>query len=103
MVKRRPHYPQKTRTIMILKTIGSILLAGALFVAVGMQMSGHGLVTTRPSPIPPSATPGPQGTTMVVVTGPSTVFHLKRIVPLVGLVALGLVCFFFPNRDEHNA
>jgi hypothetical protein len=65
-----------------------------------MEVSGHGLVTTRPATIPPSVTPGPQGTTMVVTNGPSTVFHLKRIGPVAGVAALGLVCFFMSGRDE---
>ena len=87
---------------MILKTIGSILFAGALFAAVAMQMSGRGLVTTSPSTTPPITTPGPQGTTTVVVMGPTTVYHLSRIAPLLAVAILGLVCFFLPSRDEHN-
>lgn len=87
---------------MILKTIGSILLAGALFGALGMQVSGRGLVTTRSSTIPPFVTPGLHGSTLVAVPGPTTVFHLKRIVPLAGVAALGLVCFLLPNRGEAN-
>src|ERR1035437_2837314 len=86
--------------VMILKTIGSVLFAGALFAAVVMQVSGRGLVTTRPATIPPRVTPGPQGTTMVVTAGPATVFHLKRIGPVAGVAALGLVCFFLSGRDE---
>jgi hypothetical protein len=87
---------------MILKTIGSILLAGALFAAVAMQMSGRGLVTTTASTTPPITTPGPQGTTTVVVMGPTTVYHLNRIAPLAAVAILGLVCFFLPSRGEHN-
>ena len=86
--------------VMMLKTIGSLLFAGALFAAVAMQVSGHGLVTTRPATIPPSITPGPGGTTMVAANGPSTGFHLNRIGPVAGVAALGLVCFFLPGRDE---
>ena len=87
---------------MLLKTIGSLLVAGALFAAVAMQMSGRGLVTTTPSTIPPKATPGPQGTTTVVVMGPTTVYHLNRIGPLAAVAISGLVCFFLPSRGEPN-
>ena len=76
------------------------MFVGALVAAMVMQVSGRGLVTTRPATVPPSNTPGPQGTTMVVANGPDTVFHLKRIGPVVGVVALGLVCFFLSGRDE---
>ena len=85
---------------MILKTIGTLLFAGALLAAVVMQVSGRGLVTTRPATIPTTVTPGPKGTTTVVVNGPDTVFHLKRIGPVAGVAALGLVCFFLSGRDE---
>jgi hypothetical protein len=37
---------------------------------------------------------------MVVTAGPATVFHLKRIGPVAGVAALGLVCFFLSGRDE---
>ena len=95
-----PHGSNSTFLGMILKTIGSLLFAGALVAAMVMQVSGRGLVTTRPATVPPSVTPGPPGTTMVVTTGPSTVFHLKRIGSVAGVAALGLVCFFLSGRDE---
>ncbi len=84
---------------MLFKTIGSILLAGALFAAIAMQLSGRGLVTTSPSTTPPITSPGPKGTTTVVVMGPTTIYHLNRIAPLAAVTILGLLCFFLPNRD----
>jgi hypothetical protein len=87
---------------MNLKPIGAILLAAALTAAVAMQISGYGLVTTRPSSAAPQVTPGPHGTTMAVVHGPDTLFHLKRIVPVVGGTALGLLCLL-PRRDAKRA
>ncbi len=83
---------------MKLRTIGVILIAGALMVVAAMQVSGHGLVTIRASTAQPQVTPGPQGTTLVVTQGPGILIHLRRIVPLVGVAGLGLLCFFVPSE-----
>jgi hypothetical protein len=88
---------------MLFKIIGTILLASVLSTWCVMERSGHGLVTTRPGTVPPQIAARVQGTTMVVQPGPTTVVHLKRIVPIAGVAVLGLFCFFVPDRDETSA
>ena len=87
------------RNQRILETTATDFLA---VMQKGGVMSGRGWVTTTPSTVPPRAKPGPQGTTTVVVMGPTTVYHLNRIVPLAAVAISGLICFFLPGRGEHN-
>jgi hypothetical protein len=89
---------------MKLRTIGALLLAGAVFVAMVMQFTGHGVITSRAPVALPQTIPGPQGSTIVrVQAGPATVFHLNRILPLMGIAILGLVCLLLRGRDETAA
>jgi hypothetical protein len=86
-----------------MKKIGVILIASAVIAVAAMQISGHGLVTTRASTTPPQVTPGPSGTTLRVTSGPDTLIHIKRVVLIVGVAGLGLLCLLKPGREKHHA
>jgi hypothetical protein len=79
------------------------VLVGTLIAWCAMEHYGRGLVTTRPGSVPPQfAARLPPGV-VAQPMGPTTVIHLKRIVPIAGLTMLGVFCFFVPDRDETSA
>ena len=83
--------------------MGIVLVVCTALVAIGLQGFGPGLVTTRPSTAPPRETTTAQGTTISIVTGPVTVFHLTRILPLAVIGVAGLVCIVLSGRAETDA
>jgi hypothetical protein len=82
-----------------LKTLGFVLLLTAVMMALVLQATGFGLVTSRVPP-PPTSTTTPQGTTVTTTTTVVTVVHLKRVAPFAVLTIAGLVCLAMGYRNQ---
>lgn len=77
---------------------GVVLLLCVALAATGLQVFGPGLVTSRPAP--PRTATTPQGVAVTVTERPAVVFHLKTIVPLAALAAVGLLCIALARREH---
>jgi hypothetical protein len=84
------------------KIIGITLMAGVLFAAIGFQIFGSGLVSTRP-PAPPHIMTTAQGYAVTVTQSTQIVFHTVRLLALASFALLGFACFLRGWPHETNA
>ena len=80
-----------------LKVLGIVLFAGAVLVALTMQLLGSGLITTRSLPVPP---PIPGQSSIGSIT--QTTYHWQ-LLPLALIAIAGLICLLLPGRHDHAA
>jgi len=86
-----------------LRITGILLLLCSTLVGVGIQVFGPGLVTTRSWASTPVTASTQQGVNITITAETSTVFPLKRILPLVAMDVLGVLCIILSSRRGAKA